>query len=212
MICIRPVSGRLLRTAAGVSLLLAGALTACSSGDEPAAPTATVGTAPPVTPTTDPYAVPPVIDEAYVNRVLEGLDAAVGGVVRMVVREGGIPREAAERLQAIHIDNDSWQLEIDLLQRDSFENFSSYKPNPGNLRTRVAKLITATKECVFAEVLRDYTDVGIRPEPPVSQEWVALRPVTSERDPKGYNPTHWGFIYDGFTRDRSRPEDPCAEA
>jgi len=204
------VSWRLRRTAAGVSLLLLSALVACSSGDEPAAPTATLGTAPPATPPTDPYAIPPVIDEAYVNRVLAGLDAAVGDVVRMVVREDGIPYEAAERLQAIYINNDAWQLTIDLLQRDSFDDFSSYKPNPGNLHTRVTKLIMATKQCVFAEVSRDYSEVGVRPDPPVSREWVALKPVSRERDPKGYNPTRWGFIYDGFSPDGSRPEDPCA--
>ncbi len=195
------MGGRLTR-AVVAGLLLAAALAACSPDDEPAAPTATLGTAPPVTPTTDPYAVPAVIDAAYVNRVLAGLDAAVGDVVRMVVRERGIPYEAAVRLQTIYIDKDAWQLTIDLLQEDSFEDFSSYKPNPGNLRTSVSKLIVATKECVFAEVSRDYSEVGIHPDPTVSREWVALKPVTPELDPNGYNPTKWGFIYDGFTRDR----------
>ncbi len=210
MICIPSVSGRLRRVAAAVSLVLLGALVGCSSGGDAAAPTATLGTAPPAPTTTDPYAVPPVIDEAYVNRVLEGLDAAVGEVVRMVVRERRIPYEAAERLQAIYIDRDAWQLTIDLLQQDSFDNFSSYKDNPGDLDTTVTKLLVATKECVFAEVSRDYSQVGIRPDPPVSREWVALRPVTPEADPKGYNFTRWGFIYDGFTADRSSPQDPCA--
>ncbi len=202
------MGGRLRRTAVA-ACFLAGTLAGCASDDEPAAPTATLGTAAPTT-AADPYAIPAVIDEAYVNRVLAGLDAAVGDVVRMVVRERGIPYEAEERLQAIYIDGKAWQLTIDLLQEDSLDNFASYKPNPGNLNTTISRLITATKQCVFAEVSRDYSAVGIHPEPPVTQEWVALRPLTPERDPKGYNPTRWGFIYDGFTRDRSSPQDPCA--
>ena len=203
------MGGRLTR-AVVAGLLLAAPLAACSPDDEPAAPTATLGTAPPVTPTTDPYAVPAVIDAAYVNRVLEGLDAAVGDVVRMVVREKRIPREAAERLQAIYIDKDAWQLEIDLLQRDSFQNFSSYKPDPGNQKTVVTRLITASPLCVFAEVERDYSPVGISPDANLSRQWIALKPVTNQ-DPEKYNITSWGYVYDGFTPNRTEPPNPCLE-
>ena len=66
-------------------LLLVGlvVLGACGGGDDDAlGPTATL---PQATTTTDPYAVPAVIDEAYVNRVLAGLDQAVGEVTRLVV-------------------------------------------------------------------------------------------------------------------------------
>ena len=65
-------------------VLAAGVLVgACGGGgnDEPLGPTATV---PQGTTTTNPYAVPPVIDEPYVNRVLAGLDQGVGDIVRLV--------------------------------------------------------------------------------------------------------------------------------
>lgn len=66
---------------------LALAASACSSSTGAARPpSATVGTETPRTTTTNPYAVLAVIDTAYVNRVLAGLDAAVGGVTRLVVR------------------------------------------------------------------------------------------------------------------------------
>ena len=72
----------------------------CGAGKDPVAdvPTATVPTVPP-----DPYAVPAVIDEAYVNRVLAALDQAVGDVVRMVIRTKVLSPEAIERLQAIYV-------------------------------------------------------------------------------------------------------------
>jgi len=171
MICIRPVSGRLRRTAAGVSLLLAGALTACSSGDEPAAPTATLGTAPPVTPTTDPYAVPPVIDEAYVNRVLEALDAANGEVLRLVVKTKTIPPEAVDRLRALYPDRDLLQLQLDVLQSDLRRGFAGIRPEPGNQRTTVEELITARSSCLYAKVHRDSADVAMTPNPALNTIW-----------------------------------------
>ena len=60
-------------------------LGACSGGnDDDAAASRTLPSAPPETPTTttsapaDPYAIPAVIDEAYVNRVLAALDQVHG--------------------------------------------------------------------------------------------------------------------------------------
>ncbi len=46
----------------------------------------TLATVPPATTTTNPYAVPAVIDVAYVNRVLAGLDAVMGDAGRSLVR------------------------------------------------------------------------------------------------------------------------------
>lgn len=149
MICIPPMGGWVTRVAVA-GWLVAAALTGCSSGGDPALPTATLGTAPPVTPTTDPYAVPAVIDAAYVNRILEGLDAAMGDVVRTIVRERTIPYDTAVRLQAMYIDNDAWQLVIDSLQGDVQSGLNGYPSNPGNKRTTVTKLLSATGSCVFA--------------------------------------------------------------
>ncbi len=197
-----------MRTAAGVSLLLAGALGACSSGDEPAAPTATLGTAPPVTPTTDPYAVPAVIDEAYVNRVLQGLDAAVGDVVRMVVRERAIPPEVLDRLDTLYL-GEVLQNNRDVLAADLQTGFTNVKPNPGNQRTTVSQLITAEPDCIFAQVRRDYSAVVLRTNPKLDTQWVALRPLESSRDPNNYNPTPWLYTYDGFQPDGSGPPNLC---
>ena len=74
MICIGPM-GRLVRGwwlwVLPQAVIAVGALTGCGGDGSGTAdgPTATVPTTPP-----DPYAVPAVIDEAYVNRVLAALD------------------------------------------------------------------------------------------------------------------------------------------
>ena len=147
------MGGRLRRTAV-VSSFLAATLAGCGSGDEPAAPTATLGTAPPTTAAADPYAVPPVIDEAYVNRVLEALDAANGDVLRMVIQSKTIPREVLDRLDALYM-GEFVQIHRDLLAADLQTGFNNVRPEPGNQKTSVSELITAESDCVFARVNRD---------------------------------------------------------
>ena len=78
------------------------ACAACGGNDKPLGPAATV---PQATTTTNPYAVPPVIDEAYVNHVLAGLDQAVGDITRLIVNDGRVSDEAADRLEALYIGN-----------------------------------------------------------------------------------------------------------
>jgi hypothetical protein len=81
-----------------LTVLLAGA---CTDKGEPLGPTATL--AQPTT-TADPFAIPPVIDEAYVNRVLAGLDHALGEATRIVVRENAISQDVVSRLEELYID------------------------------------------------------------------------------------------------------------
>ncbi|MCA1675689.1 MAG: hypothetical protein LC799_27090, partial [Actinobacteria bacterium] len=157
--------------------LLAASAACSSSPADKAGPTATVGTEPPRTTTTNPYAVPPVIDIAYVNRVLAGLDAAVGDIVRLVIRTRTIPPEALDRMNAVYADPDRLQRSIDGFQRDIRENFNGYKGNPGNKVSVVSDLITATPTCIFARVQRDYSAVSANPSALRNPQWVGLRPL-----------------------------------
>ena len=91
-----------------LACILLAALAACSdSSSDKASPAATVATEPAPTTTIDPYAVPPVIDVAYVNRVLAELDRVMGDVTRLVVRTRTIPPEAYDRLRALYPDDES---------------------------------------------------------------------------------------------------------
>ncbi len=206
MICIRPVRWQAAwRTAACIAIALA---TACSGNDRKATPSATVPTAPAQTTTTDPYAVPAVIDAAYVNRVLAGLDAASGEVTRLVLSTRAIPPEAIERLKALYSDAAALQLSLDSYQEMLRSNFAGLKPTPGNVHTQTEQLLSVNSNCIFAQVIRDYSATAVRSVPP-TPEWVALRPKGSS-DPSHYNPTPWSFIYEGFERNGGPPSNPCA--
>lgn len=192
------------------SLLLAASAAACdsSSGAARSSASNTVATEPAPTMTTSPYAVPAVIDEAYVNRVLAGLDAAMGEVTRLILRTQTIPPEAYDRLRSLYGDDDGLQLAIDTFQTDIRRQFSGYLPNPGNKTTTVNQVIQATRTCIFARVTRDYSLVGVNARTADTQ-WIALKPLDLSRDPNRFNTTSWAFAYEGYPPDRSQPPDPC---
>ena len=104
-----------MRRLAVVGVVVAALLTSCAGKEEPLGPAATV---PRGTTTTNPYAIPPVIDEAYVNRVLAGLDQAVGDVTRLIVATRTVPPEAIDRLKVIYLDAGLLQLVVDTYQHD----------------------------------------------------------------------------------------------
>lgn len=192
-----------------VAVAASAACSPSSANRDNAGSTATVATEPPRTTTTNPYAVPTVIDAAYVNRVLAGLDAAVGDVTRMVVRTRTIPREAYDRLRAIYANDGSLQLAIDIIQNDIRRDLPGYSVEPGNQVTRVVELITNNSACIFVRVSRNYSAIGPGASPTSDKNWVALRRLDQARDFNGYNSVGWAFAYEGFTPDRSQPTDPC---
>lgn len=198
--------------AAGVLLLLV----ACTKGGSKAqTPGATVPTAPPftTTTTTNPYAVPAVIDAAYVNRVLAGLDAAVGDVTRLVLRTRTIPREAYDRLRALYGTDALLQLKLDSFQSDLAAGPQAIQNSPGNKVSLVKEIISGTPRCIYARVDRDYSAVFVNQNPNTRTQWIALQPVDSNRDPSRYNPSGWAFVYEGFERGFVQPtRNPCAES
>jgi len=211
MICITAVRMAAWRAVAvGATVCF---LAACSAdgGATLGVPSATVATAPPQTTTTNPYAIPEVIDAAYVNRVLAGLDAATSEVIRLVVTTRSIPPESIERLQAIYSEPALFQLRLDLFQDDLRRQLGGYKPNPGANATTVIELLSTTTTCVFAKVSRDASAVAIAPDPRFSIKWIAMKPFPSAN--RAYNDTGWGLIYEGFERDLTAPRvNPCDAA
>jgi hypothetical protein len=200
------VGGRRVILALAAMLLL----TACSPKSTGAAtPSATVATEPARTTTTGPYDIPPVIDAAYVNRVLAGLDAVYGDVTRMVVSTKRLPPEALARLRAIYDDPGVLQLKLDAIQMVIPNGLSQFNRNPGNQVTTAVKLLSVKPTCIFASATRDFSQVGPNglDADPI---WVALVPVNPARDPNHYNATSWAFRYDGFPPSRTQPADPCA--
>lgn len=172
----------------------------------------TLATVPPTTATTNPYGVPAVIDIAYVNRVLAGLEAINGDIVRIVYRTRTIPVEARERLTAVYATQNILQFIIDGLQLDMSSGFKNYRPDGGNRVSVVTQLITAQPGCIFAQVHRDYSGITTDTSAVVNPQWIALTPLEPSRDPKQYNATKWSLAYEGFSRERTAPPNPCAHS
>lgn len=157
-----------------------------------------------------PFTIPTLIDSTYVNRVLEVFDRALGDIVRELVSAQKLLPEPISRLSSL-FKGEYLQLRIDLLQEDSRNGFADYRSDPGNQRTTVVHLYTATPTCIFAEVRRDYSAVTWNLTEQASQSWVALRRRVPESDPHTINPTPWVITYDGFQPGRQAPGDQCAE-
>jgi hypothetical protein len=204
MICIPLVGERTGRSLVAVLVLMAAAFVGCKTSSEPLGPTATL---PVGTTTTNPYAVPAVIDEPYVNKVLAGLDQAVGDVTRIVVSMETVPPEALDRLRALYV-GEHRQIQFDLFASAVDEGLTNYRQPPGNRKTAVSELLAVSPACLFAKVARDYSEVAIEAGEGFSTQWVVLVPADGNGKP--YNPTGWVFVYDGLERDGSAPENPCA--
>lgn len=206
-----------------LAALALAASAACSSGDadrgsaganptvatDPPRTNPTVATVPAPTTTTSPYAVPAVIDAAYVNKVLAALDKVLGDAIRSIVAAGTITTDGYDRLRAIFGDTELLQNTVSLLEIQMHAGFREYKRTPGNRETTVNHVISARPTCIWARVERDYSAVDANPGITVNPQWVSLRPIDPSRDPKQYNPTPWATHYDGFVRDGSEPQNQC---
>lgn len=192
------------------TLAIAGLLLAScgGGGDDGDAAPRTVPTAAGPTTTTDPYAIPPVIDEAYVNRVLEALDAAVGDIFRIVVSTRDIPPELIDRLHAVYLDRDDMNLQLMSLQKDLRFGFDGIRPNPGNVRSTVAETIQVSPRCIYVRLNRDYSQISSKSSSEPSVEWIGLKPAEAGRNPN-FNPTPWMVAVEGLRADGTAPPSPC---
>ena len=188
-------------------------LAACTKGGaDVSVPRATVGTEAPTTTTTNPYAVPAVIDAAYVNRVLAGLDAVFGDAFRLMVSTKSVAEQSLDRFKAIYGDRELLNLQLKIVQDNLRFDLAKIPAVPGNKRTTVNELISVKATCIFASVDRDYSAFTGSPLPP-RREWVALKPLSITSDPNRYNVTNWAYVYEGFDPDRKPPAtSPCATA
>lgn len=160
------------RPALAALALLAVLTTACQPA-EPTTPAATIA-APSATPTTTPapepslpspspapedYAVPAVIDEPYVQRVLQALYSLESEAVRQMVAAGEVTEEAAALLRAANRP-----VRIDpLLERYrglAAQGFPGVLEEPGNQVVTVTTVISASAECLFSSGTRDFTAVA----------------------------------------------------
>jgi hypothetical protein len=198
--------GGFARWTAAAALALCLGVTGCGTSRS----SSSSATFPPVPTTTpaDRYAVPPTIDTTYVDRVLAGLDQVYGDATRIIVNTGQLAKEATARLAAIYNDERfSFQTNhwVELISKQQLSRFGAY---PGNQRTHIVRLLSATPDCVYVAVTRDYSAVASG-TPTAQPQFVGLRPLPGGRDPGNLNPTHWLIVSEGANPDSSAPASPC---
>jgi hypothetical protein len=196
-------------------LTLAGGACSSSKGSDRADPVVPVPTAPAETTTTaapDPFAIPEVIDEAYVNRVLAELDEINGDAVREIVSRGAIPFESIERIRAIYNDPE-YEQQSDGLRVLLEGEPTRLKAPPGNRKTTVIRLVRAGAKCIFAQVKVDFADVVVSPPPTVADEFQALILERTQlgADPKGLNRTSWSIRHDEVLLGGQQPKEERCE-
>ena len=200
---------RLRWCAVAIAVGLAGG--ACSDGGtstaDPTVPTAAPSTTAPATP--DVSVIPATIDEPYLNAVLAALDEIDGQATRIIKSTKSFAKEAAGLLRAIYsteaFDNES---EVWFIALARSPDLDGIRPNPGNRRTVVERIIAASPSCTWLAVRRDRSAVNTDPNPD-RIEYIALVPKEPAIDPAGSNPTPWMISADGFRDDTREPSKPC---
>ena len=185
---------------------------ACSGGGPDLGPSATVGPAPTTvtsTPAVDPSVIPadPAdIDEAYVQAVVDELFAVDAKATKIFVETKDVTNEEAlGYLRAIYVP-DEFERQVNVW----FQALAlrAERLLPGALGNEVKRVIDVAPECVYVEVLRDYSkttrrDVGQRPV------FLGLTPKSEATDPTDANRTSWMMFMNGLNSDGSEPENPC---
>lgn len=208
MICIRTVIARTLVLVAALALA-AGCNGKADGGPQTTLPPPpTASTTPP-----DPYAVPAVIDEAYVNRVLAALDQVEGDVVRSLVANRVPQIDDTKRLRAIYNDP-QFQLELDDLVTFAKTDLSQYKVPPGNRKTTVTRVVTTKPDCIYVEASTDFSEVVrvLAERPPDEVKAITLRPTQAGADQQDLNPTPWSITNAELIKRGTSPVGPQCSA
>jgi hypothetical protein len=177
----------------------------------------TTTTAPPGSTTTtslppEAYAVPDVIDQAYVQRVVSAYDKVLGDAIRAMVRDRGISDEFLKNLVAIYTQP-QFEVQQRLWTSAVAEGDLDNRPaEPGDPVTVIRDIVRADQRCVIAGIDRDFRPT-LRPdiEPTESEQpdYVVLVRKREAPDPNRVNPTPWIMSFDGFKTDGTVPVNSC---
>ncbi|MHB1785407.1 MAG: hypothetical protein ACYCS7_04545 [Acidimicrobiales bacterium] len=200
--CSRVVAGLL-----GISLLAG----ACGTSAKAAVTGPTVPSAAAYSPTTtDPYAVPKVITVAYVQKVLDKLDAIGAEAIQNIVSTHQFTPQAADLFKSITTASQfEQQANISVAQIAS--GLTNYRPAVGPIVDTVQTLLDTSQTCIFVSVKRDPSAMLIT-RPPVKTQYFVLSSSTPANTLSVHglsNPTHWRIAFLGYNTDGSQPSDQC---
>jgi len=170
-------------------------LPACSRSDAtPPSPTVRAESTTTSTTTVEQsYAIPDVIDAAYVNRVLAALEHVAGDVVRRIHATGQFTPDDLIPLRAIYNDPE-FEIQTQLFATLVGEASTQHSP-PGDNLVSVRRLIAANPRCIYAQIEIDATPTVLDPPPPRTT-FVELQSTQPGADPSALNPTPWSVSVD----------------
>lgn len=210
-----------MRARTATALLLSLALAGCrAEAEEPLPPAAQVTTPtptqtppaptptpPPATPT-ESYEVPAVIDEAYVERVLNALYRVEGDALRLMLEAGTMTPEAERLLQSLYAE-DYLPPVVDAYQTEAAAGFVNVRRPSGDTTFDVHEVISATPTCIFASGLRNFSaTAGEPPDRTGEEDFVWLSPSQPQQ---AGNPTPWKIELQLYRTDGLPEEDRCAQ-
>jgi hypothetical protein len=180
-------------------VLLAGCKDTGASSPPETIPDPTTTLEPPSLPSTtatttlaDPFAVPAVIDLAYVQRVLEAIYHLDGELTRHIYAKKLPDAEFEARLRAIFAGEELAGSKR-ILQENAAEGFARFANPPGDPVVRATEIIQATPTCMVVRAELDfrpqYKNPGSKDPPAV----IELRRF----EVLPFNPTGWGVLFAG---------------
>jgi hypothetical protein len=200
---------RRMLVALGTAVVIA--FTACSSGSHQATPTTLPAATPAPTAATtaiNPDVIPPVITVAYVNAVFAVLNHINGDVSRNLITDDRVTVQDKTYLRAIY-DNPLYGQEVVIAQQSLGENLQNVRHPPGDVITRVRRLLSASHSCVFVETQSNFSSVLIDPGPPAASEYFELAPKQPGIDPQHLNPTPWALRFNASYVTPTTITDQC---
>jgi hypothetical protein len=172
------------------------AVAACSSGSHQAIPPTTsplpTTSVVPIAGGPNPEVIPPVITVAYVNAVLTALNHVYGNATRDLRSTHTVTPTVKLYLRSIFNDP-LYNQQVNAASLSLQGVINNVRANPGDLKTTVSRLITASENCIFVQTKTDFSQAFIHPTPQPASEYYELAPKQSGDDPGNLNPTPWAF-------------------
>jgi len=138
------------------------------------------------------FAVPAVIDLAYVQRVLKTIYRLDGDASRRAYAMKAVDLEVVERLEAIFGGPRLTEAKR-VLAENAVERFILFADPPGDAIVRAVEIIQATPTCMVIRADLEYGPLFKEPRPPQPQAIIQLR----RADVLPFNPTGWGVVVAG---------------
>jgi hypothetical protein len=179
--------------ALGAAVATTFVVTACSASDA-TPPTRTVREAPTTTSSTtleQSYAVPDVIDTAYVNRVLAALEHIAGDVVRKIHTTGQFAQEDLIPLRAIYNDPE-FEIQAQGFALLVADDPSGRHEQPGDPLVEAVRIVRTQAACIYVEARVDLGRI-LRQSPPPRMVFLQLALTQASADAGDINPTPWSI-------------------